>query len=189
MKQPRRKNHDAKQELIMEAARRIVEKKGIEHLSIRALAAKLECSVGTIYNYFVDLNSLILRLNAQTISLLSLALKQGTEKPASATPHALVDAYFDFVAAHHNLWHTVFTHYPPSKKQLPKWYTEIIEEIVGFAQTALGQNRNITIGLWAALHGLTLLDQQQKLKAVSSGETPRQIAHALVAAALRQAKP
>lgn len=186
-----RKNHDEMQQRILAAASHIIETQGFSELSIRTLAKALDCSVGTIYNYFADINELVLRLNGETVLWLDAALMAAAQ--GGNVPRALVDAYFDFLEQHPNRWRALFLHYPPAEMVLPDWYMAIIDGIVRHVRGALepylagldaAQARDITVGLWAALHGLSMLDQQGKLKTVSAERSVRDIAHALVQAAL-----
>jgi AcrR family transcriptional regulator len=188
-----RKNHDAMQKRMLASAARIVERRGIEHLSIRNLARAMDCSVGTIYNYVEDINDLTLRINGETITWLERALMSCAETQDGDLPYNIVEAYFDFIAVRPKRWRALFLHYPPQNKKLPEWYLKIVGDIVLNVSAILStylnghskeETRDITVGLWAMLHGLSMLDQQGKLRNVSDNRSLRQIAHSAVTKAL-----
>ena len=52
---------DATRQRILDAARDIVLAQGFRGLSIRTIATAVDCSVGTIYNYFADFDDVVLR--------------------------------------------------------------------------------------------------------------------------------
>jgi AcrR family transcriptional regulator len=190
-----RKNHVAMQHRILSAATMIVETQGFDKLSARSLAQAINISVGTIYNYFADINELTLHINSETIIWLDRALTSSVTAKTKNVPKRLVDAYFDFLENHPERWRAVFMHYPPKDFELPQWYIEIVDQVVrhvrellfpyltGYSKT---ESRDITVGLWAALHGLSMLDQQGKLKTVSAERSVRDIAHVTVRKALKQ---
>jgi AcrR family transcriptional regulator len=194
MRPTNRKNHAATQNRILDVACKLIEADGFDAFSIRNLADRLQCSVGTIYNYYKDIDTLMLHINGQTIALLDRALMAATALGGKPAPAALVDAYFDFLEANPNRWRALFLHYPPVKMRLPVWYTKIIDGIVSNVRETLlpylhnaskQHDRDLIIGLWAALHGLSMLDQQGKLKTVSAERSVRQIAHVAVRHALK----
>jgi AcrR family transcriptional regulator len=201
MTRTNRKTRAETQKRILDAACEIVETEGFDTLSIRTLAGTLQCSVGTIYNYYKDIDTLTLHINGQTIALLDNALMAAIvpngKLSGKPVPEALVDAYFNFLEANPNRWRALFQHYPPAKMRLPAWYTKIIDGIVSNVREALLphlrkasrlHDRDLIIGLWAALHGLSMLDQQGKLKTVSAERSVRQIAHVTVRHALKEGK-
>jgi AcrR family transcriptional regulator len=190
-----RKNHDTMQRRILQAATGIVETQGYDKLSMRNLAQALKLSVGTIYNYFADINELTLHINSETISWLDAALVGSVSAKTKNVPRRLVDAYFDFLEQHPERWRAVFMHYPPKDFKLPQWYIKTVDQVVQHVRDLLAPylaglsksvSRDITVGLWSALHGLSMLDQQGKLKTVSAERNLRDIAYVTVRKALKQ---
>lgn len=59
IKERKERERQEKKELILSAAKRIIEEEGIEALSIRKLASKIEYSPAIIYHYFQDKNEII----------------------------------------------------------------------------------------------------------------------------------
>lgn len=64
---------DARKKLILEAARSLFSKKDFQHVTVREIAGEAGVSVGTIYNYYADLDELFLDVflkNAEEITCL-----------------------------------------------------------------------------------------------------------------------
>ena len=190
-----RKNHDAMQQRILLAAAALVETHGFDKLTIRNLAKVLKISVGTIYNYFADINELTLHINSETIGWLDTALTTSITPKTKNVPKRLVDTYFDFLEEHPERWRALFMHYPPKGFVLPHWYMAIVDQAVRNVRSLLSpylighsksESRDIIVGLWASLHGLSMLDQQGKLNTVSAERTVRDIAHVTVRKALKE---
>lgn len=192
MLKKKRKNHDAMRNALLAAATRIVRSKGFSGLSVRNLADKLDMSIGTIYNYVADIHEVALSINEQTIRLLMAELDK-TIAVHPTQPDALVDTYFDFLEANKKRWRALFEHYPPPGYAIPESYSAAIEQVVTRISIALAPRlatvddatrRDITVGLWAMLHGLSILEQQGKLGRISGSQSLRQIAQATLAKAL-----
>jgi AcrR family transcriptional regulator len=187
---------DATRLRILDAAREIVLAQGFRGLSIRTIAAAVDCSVGTIYNYFIDFDDIVLNLNAATIAALGTAMQEACASPVVSHPTALVDAYFDFLAANDAAWQTLFEHHVPADYQVPDWYRSVIDALIGQVGQTLGpylpdmnpeERAELIVGLWAGLHGLASLDREDKLSTVAQVSSARAIGHLLVRTALRGA--
>ena len=65
----RRSDHtkDELKELIFTVSRDIVIKEGFRELSARKIASKIGYTVGTLYNFYTNLDELILQINAKTL--------------------------------------------------------------------------------------------------------------------------
>ena len=59
IKERKERERQEKKELILSAAKKIIEEEGIDALSIRKLASKIEYSPAIIYHYFQDKNEII----------------------------------------------------------------------------------------------------------------------------------
>lgn len=189
-----RARQDATRQRILDAARDIVLAQGFRGLSIRTIAAAVDCSVGTIYNHFCDFDDIALHLNAETISRLDATLAERVFQQADWQPSSLVDTYFDFLEQNDAAWRGLFEHHLPRDYRLPDWYREGIDGLVRRVVAAfspllphLGREdcAELVIGLWASLHGLASLDREDKLSTVSVGSSARQIGQMLVRTALR----
>ena len=97
------------------AATSIAEAEGLAGLTARKIAKRVGCSVGTLYNVFDNLDTLILYLNGQTFdALYDELIKLDTGGDIELQVRGLVRTYLDFVRDNANLWHVIFGHvWPP----------------------------------------------------------------------------
>jgi AcrR family transcriptional regulator len=176
----RRSDHsrDELYELMMAAAREIVERDGYRGLTARNVADFVGYSPGTIYNLFGNLDDMIVHLNGRTLDDLH---DQLAEIPFTGTPstdfHALLDRYLAFLHANKNLWRTLFEFTLPEGQEAPDWYARKVHRLMSVVERALaplfGENEaaergNATRVLWAGLHGITSLSDGGKLQVVTA---------------------
>ncbi len=168
-------------------------------LAVRRIAKHIGCSVGTLYNVFDNLDTLILHLNGRTFDALYEEL---TKVEAKGEPRAVVtsltETYLGFVRDNANLWNVIFEHVWPAKYPLPDWYREKIERLLKLLATILAplfpegrepegrepegredENYLAALVLWSSLHGINSLVATGKLGIVTS-ETAKALSDLLV---------
>ena len=120
-----RKPHQEIRAAALKSAEMIVVEEGLPALNARRVAAEAECSVGTLYNIFGQLDGLIDAVNLATLR------KLGEEVAATmnALPEdarreqrlsALAQMYLRFARTHRNRWSALFEHRglgPPDSRQ------------------------------------------------------------------------
>jgi AcrR family transcriptional regulator len=182
----------SKQELrdmALAAARAVIAEEGSRNVTVRAVAARMGYSVGTLYNIFEGLEELIAALNAETLDALYDALSQApiTGKP-EADLHALLDRYLDFVAANRREWTMMFDERLPEAKAPPAWYLEKVAQVFTLLGRMLsplfapGEEADLTSAvrlLWIAMHGVWTLDAGGKLFIVTNDPVEK-VAHDMV---------
>ena len=182
----------SKQELrdmALAAARAVIAEEGSRNVTVRAVAARMGYSVGTLYNIFEGLEELIAALNAETLDGLYDALSQApiTGKP-EADLHALLDRYLDFVAANRREWTMMFDERLPEAKAPPAWYLEKVAQVFTLLGRMLqplfapGEEEELTRAvrlLWIAMHGVWSLDAGGKLFIVTQDPVEK-VAHEMV---------
>lgn len=90
-------------------AREILKEKGLTFLTARKLSDYSGYSVGTIYNQFKSMDTLIMWENCQTLDELYGALYSVEMKSdAYANLNLLLEKFVDFVFEHKNLWFTLY---------------------------------------------------------------------------------
>ena len=96
---------DAVHKKLLETGRRLVCEKGVEYLTARKLSEASECSVGTIYNQFGNMDEFVAEQNEQTLGELAQCLNRNV---ATASPYrnltACLDIWLQFVQNNHRLW-------------------------------------------------------------------------------------
>ncbi len=176
-------------EMALAAARAIIAEEGTRNLNVRAVAARMGYSVGTIYNIFEGLEELVAALNAETLDALYEALSRA---PVTGRPetdlHALLDRYLEFIAANRSEWTMLFDDRLPEAKAPPAWYLEKVAQVFTLLGRMLqplfapGEEAELTRAvrlLWIAMHGVWSLDAGGKLFIVTQDPVEK-VAHEMV---------
>lgn len=173
------------------AARELAESEGLAKLTARRIAGRIGCSVGTLYNVFDNLDTLILYLNASTFDALhEELLKLVPDADPETRVRAVTGTYLDFVRDNANIWSVVFEHIWPSDHPIPDWYFAKTRMLLAFLASSLeplvpaGENRSersyqAATALWSGLHGICSLAAAGKLGIVTSS-TVNALAEVLV---------
>ncbi len=69
----------ARRDVFLDAARALIEERGIDALTIKAVAERVDCAVGTMYTYFASKGSLLATLQAEAIDRLGVSYAQAAE--------------------------------------------------------------------------------------------------------------
>lgn len=194
---PRRmsQSHDELRARATELAHEIIDAEGLAGLTVRRLAADLGCSVGTVYNLFVDLDDIVLHVAARVLDDMHAAL---FAEGLPATPvERLVEVarrYIRFAASRHRLWAMVFEHEPAHDRPTPDWLLARVERLVAEVRATIAPNFEIAAGdrdgaadvevLWASVHGIAALGLKGKLGFVT-GIAAEDLAERLVRALVR----
>jgi AcrR family transcriptional regulator len=184
----RRSSHTAPQlrEMILQAARDIIEAQGLAGLSAREIARRIGYSPGTIYNIYENLDDVILHVEAGVLDALEGRLAEALAKTPSgpdALP-ALAHAYLAFTHEKPRLWNLLFEHHLPPNVDLPQWYQQKLEGLLVrieqslaplFPQGHEADRHRAARVLWAGVHGITSLSTADKLSIVTSEAATRLI--------------
>jgi AcrR family transcriptional regulator len=135
----RRSDHTREElrELFVREGHALMEETGFARFSGREAAKRAGYTVGTIYNIFGSLDGMLLAINTRTFEQWTAFLKERLAAAGSDRIAALVEAYFDFAAAHPNLWMAIYDHrlpegmaIPPGDAALRGALTQIVEDEV-----------------------------------------------------------
>ena len=163
-------------ELIIEAATEILEHDGLEGLSAREIAKRINYSPGTLYNVFENLDDLLLTIEARLLDRLAERLAR---TDTSGTPQQrlqrLAQAYVAFTQEQPKLWNLLSQHRMPAGRDVPGWYQAKLECLLVPLEDALtpllddanGARRRAARTLWASVHGVTSLATTDKLAHVT----------------------
>ena len=181
------------QGIALAAAQAIIAEEGLQSLNVRALAARMGCSVGTIYNIFEGIEELVALVNGQTLDSLYDVLSRA---PVTGSPerdlHVLLDLYLGFVTERQNSWNLLFEERLPDAKEPPGWYFEKIARLFTLLARILaplfGPDQKEELAdavrlLWISLHGVWSLNARGHLPIVT-GDPLDAVAHAMVDAHL-----
>ncbi len=169
----RRKDHTPEQlkQLILSSAERLVALWGREGLTARAVATDIYYSPGTIYNFYQDMDALVVDVNYATLGRLQAYCQHRIADlpPGFSKVSALAYAYADFAEQHRRAWESVFASNAAEKQDsasvLPGYYQQRLADIFLMIETVLMESLNMPEPaacssarlLWACLHGITVL--------------------------------
>jgi len=192
---PKTKSSERRRQKILEdaiaAGTDIARVEGLAGLTARAIANRIGCSVGTLYNVFDSLDTLIIHLNGATFDALYEELKEiEPSNDVATTVQRFVDIYLDYVRKNPNNWKVIFDHVWPQDYPLPQWYIDKIHRLLTLLVDALaplfppGQGneaKQAAVLVWGGLHGLQSLMSDGKLGFITS-ESAHVLSNAMVEA-------
>ena len=186
----RRSTHTPQQlrVLILDAAQQIIEAQGLGGLSAREIARRIGYSPGTIYNIFANLDDVVLNVEGRVLEALDARLSdiQEGEDAVGAEGRLIriAQGYLAFTLERPRLWNLLFEHHMPAGTELPAWYQEKLERLMGQIERALAPHfppgaeadlRRAARVLWAGVHGITSLATADKLPVVTTEAAGRLI--------------
>ena len=137
---------------------------GQSGLTARRIAKATGCSVGTLYNVFGNLDTLILYLNGSTLDHLNEVLSQApSSKDPEIAVRTLTERYMQFTTENANLWYVLFEHVWPRNYVMPPWYPERIHSLLAILTGAMAplfpkgsepERLQAAAVLWSSLHGI-----------------------------------
>jgi AcrR family transcriptional regulator len=164
----RRSDHSREQirDMAVQAATRIVTRKGLAGLTARAIAGEIGYTVGTLYLAFENLDDLVLHINARTLDELHARIEQAGQDPGDPGQRlaAMSRAYIELARQQPRRWNAVFEH-SLVDTAVPAWYQQRIDSLLlpveqEFRALAPGQPeaeiRLAARTLWAGIHGISL---------------------------------
>jgi AcrR family transcriptional regulator len=122
----------AMEQRILDAIYLLIEEKGLEKMGARDVAEKANCSVGSIYSVFNDLDGAIFKANAQTLKEMDLDLEQVSKMNHSEGEglKELAKSYTRFALKNKSKWRAVFFHHPQPGVQTPQWYLDLHSKLI-----------------------------------------------------------
>ncbi len=175
----RRKDHtpEALKALIRQTAQKIIVTRGLGALTARNLAKAIGYTPGTIYNFYRDMDALVTEVNFHTLHELEhTCLQRIQNKPKNfSMVQALAHAYVDFAREHRHAWETLFS-MSRTHAKLPKAYEQKLAELFGLIERVLQECLALPLQeakrsarlLWAALHGITVLTLDGRLRLIDA---------------------
>jgi AcrR family transcriptional regulator len=178
--------------LVIEAASALAAREGLRGIAMRRIAERIGYAPGSIYNAVGDLDDVVLRVNAATLTALAARLEAALAEAGDATPaeHALVlaEAYLDYVAERRLLWGVLFEYHRPPGRALPAWFVAARDRPVQVVLRALAPlfpgsaaaRRRAVLTLWAALQGVVSMAIGGTLPSLADRAEPKRVVRLLV---------
>jgi AcrR family transcriptional regulator len=175
---PRERRHQRTQQGIIEAARQIIRESGVDALSIRAIAERIDYSPAGLYEYFGSKEEIVAAVCAQNFERFTRRLAQvDTTLPITEYMLELGLSYIDFALRNPDSFLLMFTTFPllqVNQKQAPDDLMPLMtKDDDAFAILVRGVQRGIDEGiyhpkpgfgavemayaLWALVHGMAML--------------------------------
>ena len=165
----RRSTHTSAElrQLILAAARDVIESQGLSALSAREIARRIGYSAGTLYNIFDNLDDV--RQTLQSEMLQDLVARIGNiAKNGDAKTYVsqILKTYVNFAFANRQLWNALFENRAAGDGLSPRGMQDSINRVVdslcdglapvlpGLPREAIEQDARI---LWASVHGMTAI--------------------------------
>ena len=159
---------------ILVRACRILEAEGLDALQARRIAKEADCSVGTLYNIFGDIDGLIVDANSATLAAmghaLSTALEAAKGQPVRDRLMALAIAYMRFALETQRPWEAVFKYRRPEGSEVPASYLEDQARLLALIECVLAdivrpgeQRAKMARALFGAVHGIVALALDNRL--------------------------
>ena len=167
-----KRTHEELRQAAIETAHALVADEGMSALTIRRVADAIDCSIGTIYNLFIDLDDLELHLSVRVLAEMGAAMF-GSRLPDDPVERlrTIAARYIAFAFAQPNLWSMLFNYRMSSERPLPDWHVAAVATLVGeahrhgqaaFPGDEADARASIEV-LWASVHGIASLGLSGKL--------------------------
>lgn len=167
---PTRRRRTISAARLVAATRSVIAANGLRGAQARPIAEAAGCSIGTLYNLFGDLDTLILRANAETLAELEVTARAACDQARrdGLAPVerliALALGYVEFAEACRSHWSAVFDFRRPPDDSVPPWYAERTAGLFGLLEEAIADLPGVTPAaraetartLWAATHGIVI---------------------------------
>jgi AcrR family transcriptional regulator len=171
---------------LLAASEAVLAGEGLEKLQARRVAQIADCSVGTIYNIFGDIDGLILQTNSRTLDELGRLLRAAARRSAGSDLetrlNTLAIAYLDFATANQRRWRAVFEHHLPEAATLPESYQEDRRQLLALIEHQLERaipdpvaRSDAAHALFSAVHGIVIMSLDAKLGPFEPARCERQI--------------
>ncbi|WP_162654496.1 TetR/AcrR family transcriptional regulator [Lentilitoribacter sp. Alg239-R112] len=171
---------------IFDAAFRRIEKNGLIGLRARDIAIEADCSLGSLYNAYTDLDDLILNVNSHILMMLSESIGQQPAENLDPEENLrlLAQRYMNFAYDNYNLWTSLFTHTMHDNTPIPDWYLDRTNETFSKVIAPLLRLRpdleqeevsQMVRTLFSAVHGIIAINLQERFMSISRGALEEQL--------------
>ncbi|MGM0453644.1 MAG: TetR/AcrR family transcriptional regulator [Thermodesulfobacteriota bacterium] len=178
---------------ILDAALEIIISAGMDGLTMRKIAARMQMTAPNLYNYFSGKDEIYISIVIRGFEMLHAALKdaheQNTEDPAART-RAMIEAYMHFGMTHPQYYDIMFTRPTPKHEDYVgtpheplsaieyRLSMEIADMAVDTAAALTGKAaesetaRRRVIAIWSLMHGMITLYNSRVVQYVAEPAEP-----------------
>jgi len=186
---------DGLRNITRDIAATILQREGLAALQARKIALAANCSVGTLYNIWRNLDELTIAANAVTLAQfgnLLVAARDGTGSDADLEPRllALAEAYVRFAVENQPAWRALFDHRMAPAHTVPDWYRDAQRGLFAIVETVLqpyvpdlAERARASRALFGSVHGIVSLALDEKLGNFDRADCEAQVRFIVAAAA------
>lgn len=181
---------------LCEVAERLFAERGVDGVTMRHIAERLECSAMTPYRYFQNKDEIFAAVRAAALDRFSGKLEAARLTPGSPSRRgrAVGDAYLQFAIEEPDAYRLIFDLSQPEESKFPelaaanarsrKTMTDYMDDLVA---TGVMDGDPKTLGLiyWAGTHGLVNLYMAGKIGETELRSLHRQMTQTLARGARR----
>jgi AcrR family transcriptional regulator len=178
----RRKDHTREElvQLAIQAGRELVIQKGTAALTARKVATAMGYTPGTLYNVFENIDALTAAINIESMQAFAEELGNISRKSARTEDQIrrIAQAYLDFHREEPMLWSLLFAvpikhHSNAYNEAIHSIFDQVTEAMAPLSGSPTLARQKAKI-LWSTLHGICLLQQNNKLK-VRENDSPEEL--------------
>jgi len=172
----RRKDHTPEElkALVLGQVLEFLQHEPADNLSLRKLAKMVGYSPGTLLNLFGSYAHLILAANALTLDQISQDLEKVIDGSDDAEHqlYLIANQYLTFAKNHQYQWMILFEHHLAEEDEVPDWQLTRINGLFSLINACLqklnpntseAERNKATRVIWAAVHGICMLEVDNKL--------------------------
>ncbi len=169
---PRQRRYYKTKATILEAAQEIIAEKGLNGLSLRELARRIDYSPSGLYEYFNSKDEIVTAIRAEGLELMRDYLNR---VPADLAPSErlmqLGLAYLDFAHNHPEHFRLIFSHLTSERGSFNEQLADespyhillqAVQAAIEAEELAPGEDyslEEIAYSLWSLVHGMAMLQQ------------------------------
>ena len=172
-----RRNDHSKEELkqlVIDSARRLVDKLGPGGVTARRIADDMGYTPGTLYQHFANLNDIFLHVNAANLGQLERQIAAAGESGSTPVERILEMAYtyLGYAQSHPHRFALMFTSHVPHGEDAPEHIQVRVDSLFALVTRQLGliwpdrtpEMLALTARtLWSAVHGVVSLSVRDQL--------------------------
>jgi AcrR family transcriptional regulator len=149
-------------ERIVQAAGDIIEREGVENLSLAQLAGVLGVKAPSLYRYFPSKAALLHAINIDTLAALTDTQGSINDSPEDAllSLTRIASAYRRYAHAHPHRYMLLFTIPTPDDSETREKLVQLALPLQRLISLLTGEDRSLNAirGLWALIHGYIVLE-------------------------------
>ncbi len=181
-KKPTQERSKETVDIILKAAIQVFERKGYTNTTTNHIASRAGVSIGTIYQYFPNKNSILYELMDRHIKDVDELIKKYTSRMESGTPfnEEIIRDFIEILVIIHNqepVHEIIMDEVPQAKQYILSWAkntenkaVRLIEKILANTPNSRRKNNNLAAIVFvhtinALIHHSIILEREKKLKA------------------------